>query len=391
MKNFIQEIKDNSRQEKLLILLSLSIFMPFYFTAVIILVFCLYALCNKQLQEAYRHINGSKWVLPFTALSIIVSIIYKNYVGVACSLVVLTLLSIAIYYGYYSNKKVLKQILKIYLFMSVVCGLYALVQYNQILANHNIEGWKFIIFDKAKDRVQSFFFNANYYAMMCEFFALITVYFFLYEKKEHWLWKVFYVVIGVYNLFFLLMTACRMAWPALGLGVIALCLLTKDKKYYILISSLVIAVIAALIVKPDLFPRIDNVGPYFSRRLRIFDVAIQNIKKHPLFGEGPLTYYHVHLNYTKPIKTQHAHNFILDPLMNYGIVGVSLIVPFFIERMKSFKRLAKNSLEKPLIVAFVITVIIHGLLDFTVYFVPTGFFFFMVLLSSEYEIKEANN
>ena len=77
--------------------------------------------------------------------------------------------------------------------------------------------------------------------------------------------------------------------------------------------------------------------------------------------------------------------------MNYGIVGVSLIVPFFIERMKSFKRLAKNSLEKPLIVAFVITVIIHGLLDFTVYFVPTGFFFFMVLLSSEYEIKEANN
>ena len=188
------------------------------------------------------------------------------------------------------------------------------------------------------------------------------------------------------------MTACRMAWPALGLAVIALCLLTKDKKYYILISSLVIAVIAALIVKPDLFPRIDNVGPYFSRRLRIFDVAIQNIKKHPLFGEGPLTYYHVHLNYTKPIKTQHAHNFILDPLMNYGIVGVSLIVPFFIERMKSFKRLAINSLEKPLIVALVITVIIHGLLDFTVYFVPTGFFFFMVLLSSEYEIKkEANN
>ena len=141
MKNFIQEIKDNSKQEKLLILLSLSIFMPFYFTAVIFLVFCLYALCNKQLQEAYRHINGSKWVLPFTALSIIVSLVYKNYVGVACSLVVLTLLSIAIYYGYYSNKKVLKQILKIYLFMSVVCGLYALVQYNQILANHNIEGW----------------------------------------------------------------------------------------------------------------------------------------------------------------------------------------------------------------------------------------------------------
>lgn len=385
MFNIFTDLKTNSKQENLLVLLSLSIFMPFYFTAAIFALFCIYTLCTKQMQEVYKSIKGTKWILLFTILSVITSLFYKNYVGVGCSFIILALLSVSLYFGKYGNQKVLKQILKIYLWMSIVCGILAVFQYKQILINNNIEGWKFIIFDKPKDRVTSFFFNANYYAMMCEFFALVTVYFFLFEKNDTILNKVIYVFIGVYNLFFLLMTACRTAWPALGIGVVALCLLTKDKKYYLLVGSLLAIVIGALIIKPDLFPRFDNIGPYFSRRLRIFNLAIENIKTHPLFGEGPLTYYHVHLDYPKPIKTQHAHNFILDPLMNYGVVGVGLILPFFFERFKSVTKMTKECMSKPLIISFVLTVIIHGLLDFTVYFVPTGFFFFMVLFSCEYK------
>lgn len=384
MKLLIDEIKNDSKQEKALLLLSLSIFLPFYITTVIFLLFCIYAIYKKEMQIAYQQIKGSKWVLPFSILSFVISLVYKNYVGAIATIAILAVISMALYYGCYGNKKLLKQILIVYLCMSIVCGIYALIQYKQILINNEIETFKFIIFDKPKDRVQSFFYNANYYAMMCEFFALITVYLFLFEK-EHWGWKVFYVVVGIYNLFFLLMTACRTAWPALGIGVVILCLLTRDKKYYILISALLACVVGTLIIKPDLFPRFDNIGPYFSRRLRIFNLAIENIKTHPIFGEGPLTYYHVHLDYAKPIKTQHAHNFILDPLMNYGIIGVGLIIPFFIERIKAVKRMAKKSFDKPLIVAFAIATMIHGLLDFTVYFVPTGFFFFMILFSAEYE------
>ena len=167
--------------------------------------------------------------------------------------------------------------------------------------------------------------------------------------------------------------------------VVALCLLTREKKYYILVGTLVVAVVGVLLVKPDLFPRFDNLGPYFSRRLRIFNLAIENIKKHPLFGEGPLTYYHVHLNYEKPIKTQHAHNIILDPLMSYGVVGVSLILPFFYERIKAVKNMTKGVFCKPLIIAFILTIFIHGSFDFTIYFVPTAFFFFIILMGAEYE------
>lgn len=381
----LKDIQQNNQQENLLILLSLSIFMPFYYTSIILILFCLYSLYTKQMQTVYKEIKGTKWILCFTLLSILTSAFYKNYIGIGCSIIILALLSVTLYFGKYGNQKVLNQILKIYLWMSIICGLYAIIQYKQILINNNIDGWKFIIFDKPKDRVTSFFYNANYYAMMCEFFALVTVYFFLYEKKDTIINKILYVFIGVYNLFFLLMTACRTAWPALGIGVVILCLLTKDKKYYLLVGTLLTIAIGALIIKPDLFPRFDNIGPYFSRRLRIFDLAIQNIKKHPLFGEGPLTYYLVHLDYPKPIKTQHAHNFVLDPLMNYGIVGVSMILPFFYYRAKSVMKMTKDCMSKPLIISFVLTVMIHGLLDFTVYFVPTGFFFFMVLFSCEYK------
>ena len=256
MKQLFTDIKNDTKQEKLLILLSLSIFMPFYFTAVIFVLFCIYALIKKQLQPAYKNVKGSVWILPFTLLSIVVSMVYKNYVGVGCSIIILALLSLALYFGYYGNKKVMIQILKLYLLMSIVCGLYAVIQYKQILVNNGIEGWKFIIFDKPKDRVQSFFFNANYYAMMCEFFALLTVYFFLYEDSS-WQTKVYYVIVGVYNLFFLLMTACRTAWPALGVGVIVLCLLTRKKLYYAIIGVLVAGIVGVLMVKPDLFPRFD--------------------------------------------------------------------------------------------------------------------------------------
>ena len=133
MFNIFTDLKTNSKQENILILLSLSIFMPFYFTACIFIAFCIYTLCTKQMQEVYKSIKGTKWILLFTILSVITSLFYKNYVGVGCSFIILALLSVSLYFGKYGNQKVLKQILKIYLWMSIICGILAVFQYKQIL------------------------------------------------------------------------------------------------------------------------------------------------------------------------------------------------------------------------------------------------------------------
>lgn len=112
----------------------------------------------------------------------------------------------------------------------------------------------------------------------------------------------------------------------------------------------------------------------FAKRSNIWETAIKGIQAHPLLGEGPLTYFHIYKQYHGH-PTQHAHSIYLDPILSHGIIGVILAGIYFAGNLKEVYLLLKRRIDLrlfSLISAFILTILIHGILDYTVYWVQTA-------------------
>lgn len=385
--SFLRECLSYSRQQKVILLACIALFLPFYYTCIIDLVLLLFCLYKHDLQNAYKKVDKALWIFPFTIVSVIVCLLFKNYVGIACNLGILIIFSMIVFYQCYGDKNLLNKILKLFVFMSILCAIYGMMEYNGILHKLGIEQFEVIVFNSPKSRVNSVFFNANYYAMMLEFFCIIIAFLVLQEKRAKVL--IYYGVVFALNLFMLYLTGCRTAWPALAAGIFIIVLYNDDRRLLYAILAFGIIMMIAFVVDPELFPRSDNIQKYFINRMKIWKVAVDNIKHHPLFGEGPLTYMLIYKNYPNAIVTQHAHNIFIDPILSYGIVGVSLIVPYFRARYKEWKAYPDTNCYKILVKAFLVAILVHGILDYTIYFIPTGFTFLMILAST-FVIKKEN-
>ncbi len=84
------------------------------------------------------------------------------------------------------------------------------------------------------------------------------------------------------------------------------------------------------------------------------------------------------------MAAQHAHNIFLDPPLSFGIVGILLILPYFISCIKRTYityKLHKNDTLVALIIGLIVMTYIHGLLDYTIFFIQTSFTLFIVISS----------
>ena len=235
--------------------------------------------------------------------------------------------------------------------------------------------------DNPKDRINSTFFNANYYAMMIEFLVLICVYKMMQVKTMRRI--VFYIVTIVCNLFALYLTGCRTAWVPFVVTIPFMFLINKRMGYFGTTMGTLGAGGIALLLKPDILQR-TSIFTDFLKRANIWQTAWKGIQAHPLLGEGPLTYYHIYpLYHGHP--TQHAHSVYLDPFLSHGVIGVAIFAVYLGSNLKQVWRLFQRRIDMrlfSLIVACILTVFIHGILDDTVYWVQTGFLFLLILSSS---------
>lgn len=365
-------------------------FLPFYMCGGILIFLTLRLLWKGEIQEAYRQIPKSRFIIYFSLLSAIVSLFYQNYYGFVCSIGILVILSFVLYYRIHIDSRLFEYITNCIIVLSIFASLYGLIEYIGILNSYNIDQFEIMIFNRPQDRINSVFFNANYYAMMIEFFVCLTFYKILKIKDIKLEWKkfIYYVAVIGLNLFVLLLTACRTAWPALAGGILIMLIVDKHHKTCACILALVIVACIYFLLNPSKFPRVDNIVAYFMTRAGIWEVAIQNIITHPLFGEGPMTYMHIYpLYHGHP--TEHAHSIYLDPLLCFGIVGLLTIAPYIYSNIQRLYRLWKLKVDKTLvalIVSFTVMIFIHGILDYTIFFVQTGFLY--LLIASSFDVHK---
>lgn len=379
-----------THNQRYIIVAILSMFLPFYMCATVLIFLTIRLLLKGEIQDAYRKTAKSQYILYFCGLSFVVSLFYQNYYGAGCSLGILAILSFVLYYRQHITSELFEFIMNCIIVLSVFSALYGLIEYIGILNKFDIDQLEIIIFNRPQDRINSVFFNANYYAMMIEFFVCITFYKILKIKDIKVNYKKFcyYLAVIAINLFMLLLTACRTAWPALAAGVLIILVIDKQYKACFAIMIGVILTCVYFVFNPSKFPRVDNIIAYFGTRQGIWDVAIANIKTHPLFGEGPMTYWHIYKAYNGH-PTEHAHSIYLDPLLCFGIIGILTILPFIIENIKRLYRLWKTQIDKTLvalIISFTVMIFVHGMLDYTIFFVQTGFLY--LLIASSFDIKK---
>lgn len=386
--------KHFTHNQRYIIVAIFSMFLPFYMCAGVLLFLTIRLLIKGKIQEAYKQIPATKYILIFCGLSAIVSLCYQNYIGILCCAGILLILSFILYYRMHITPELFEFITNVIIVMSIFAAFYGLIEYIGILSSFDIDQFELIIFNNPQDRINSFFFNANYYAMMIEFFVCITFYKILKlnDLKQEFKKFFYYVLVILLNLFLLILTACRTAWPTLVVGILVMLIVDKHYKTCSCIFACAMFIVLYFLLNPSQFPRVDNIIDYFFTRTDIWHVAIENIKTHPLFGEGPMTYMHIYPLYNGH-PTEHAHSIYLDPILCFGIVGVLTIVPYIKSNIQRLYHLWKKNIDSTLvalIVCFTAMIFTHGILDYTVFFVQTGFLYLLIASSFDIYKKDLN-
>lgn len=369
--------------EEYLIMVALcSIFLPFFCSLTVIVMILLYLLIKGRLPEIIRAYPKSYYLFAFCGINLVVSLFYHNDLGAICSLGIAIVFLFILFYRSKVTPRLFELCVDACCIISLFCFVWALMEYHSIVQTLNYDFFTFEVADDPMYRVNSTFFNANYYGMMVEFLILMCVYKMMNVKTTRRV--IFYLVTILCNFSGLYLSGCRTAWISFLITIPLLFLLNNHKRFFIGSVTVIALCAIALWIDPDIFPRGGSFSEYFAVRRHIWAAAVRGIADHPLLGQGPLTYYHTFMKYGGP-PTQHAHSVYLDPFLSFGVIGVALLVPYFWEQGKEIWHLYSQRIDMrlfSLILSFLLTVMIHGILDYTIFWVQTGLIFLLVLSSS---------
>lgn len=379
---FLHRKLDNfSLDEYIIMFVVCSIFLPFEFPLIAVIGVLSYLTVTKRMRSIIQEVPGSGFMIAFCILTSIVAFWYGNVLGGICGIGILLIMLFIFYYRTIINKRLFELLMDACCIISLFCFAWAMMEYCRIIDRLNYNFLQLKVENSPKDRINSTFFNANYYAMMIEFIVLICVYKMMQVKTMHRI--VFYIVTIVCNLFALYLSGSRTAWIPFVVTIPFMFLINKRFAYFSVSMGGIASAGMLVLLEPKLMQRA-TILQDFAKRSNIWETAIKGIQAHPLLGEGPLTYFHIYKQYHGH-PTQHAHSIYLDPILSHGVIGVFLAGVYFFKNLKEVFILLKRRIDLrlfSLIVAFILTILIHGILDYTVYWVQTGLLFLIVLSAS---------
>ena len=166
-----------------------------------------------------------------------------------------------------------------------------------------------------------------------------------------------------------------------------ICLLLVLRKKYIFFAVFFFLAFVGLVVLyffPEIFPRLLIASGQTDKRIELWGWSISLIKQNPFFGQGFLTIYH-NARQNPLVDAEdyvHAHNFLLEPLTSFGIIGTILIVILLV---MCFKRIikCKEKLKDDKIITLVLSlcgaILVHATTDMTMMWIQTGLLYVLVL------------
>ncbi len=354
-----------------------SIFLPFFFTALILAFASIYIIVNKKIVGCFGK-NGGFWVILFSLYCLAISVINLNLIGFAATLAFIALVFIAKFIRKFITLDLLEKGLDVTCIMAVVTTLFCLIDfvYNQFILSH-----------KGVYRCTLYFFNSNYLATLFATVIIICGYKLLNHKRK----PIYYYLIAIFCALGAYLTGSMFVWVEVFIGCSALLLLTRKHQ---LLSSLFLLAATFVIVLyciPGILPRINESNITTDNRIIIWKTTLNAISDAtPIFGKGFLSYFHIKDNYPGSYNTAHSHSIFLEPILSFGIVGTIFIVIYFWYFYKRV-RVCRNAQHKycisSLILAVSFAIFVHSTTDLTFMWIQTGLFYCLIFASIGVEEK----
>ena len=372
----MEKIKALKPTDKLILLSAVSIFLP-HTLCIIIVAFCMcLALFKYGLIQDVKEQKQNIFGFLFSILSLLVSLFYKNYIGAGISYSFFLLIIYASFIRNKINSKVFAYVVEASLIASLIVCIYSLFQFNTISIENGYRFLDFHIFNSPKRRIYGTFQNANIYALILEFMLACCLYRFL-ETKIIKL-KIWYVILAFIHFGVLILTGCRAALVPLIFIIPTMLICTKQYKLLVTYFICIVGLLSFLFVHPNFIPRFNDFSTIESR-LKIWTVAIEGIKKYPIFGNGPWTYFHIYADYNGH-KAVFCHNIYLDIVLSHGIIGSVLFIGYIKSFISNIAYMQKeNKLVFGFMLSLVLVICIHGLVDGTINPLKTNLFLVMIL------------
>lgn len=229
-----------------------------------------------------------------------------------------------------------------------------------------------------KNRVRSFFENPNHYAYAIELFVLIALCEYLRRKKP------VYLIAAAVNLLMNLLCGCRTAWFSIMVGVLIFIMLSVRSRWILPITASVCASAAGVIsLMPSTGGRMsqDGISQSFGNRIRYWDNALRWFRERPVIGWGVTSYAFLSERDGEKVLF-HAHNMILNILLDTGIIGFAVITAFLAVWLWNIFCSVPSAKCRPyrnLALAVLTATVIHGMTDFTLLGVSPALIFIMTV------------
>lgn len=358
-----------------------SIFLPYFFTACIIVAAALYLLINPDTRKRIFVHKGSLMLLPFFALSLIVPIVYKNWLGAAGGLALMLIMILALFFRSAMKKRIYEHVLSLICLYSIPMTVIAIIE--RVMFQPGTPSYFY--------RSQAIFFNANYFATIMGTVIVICAYKVITGKGQ----SIIFYGIAAFSGISIYLCGSLFVWVEIFVGVASFLLLKKRHK--MLSMLLFLAGIFCILIYLDvgIVPRISESFITTGRRVEIWSTALGAIKDAPFFGKGLMTYFHVFKDYPGSFPSQHSHNMYIDPILNFGVVGTAFFLVYFINYYKTAfysRKVDSQGSGKDitsLILSITIAVLVHGMIDITVLWVQTGLL--MVILMGGLGVSERSH
>lgn len=360
-------------QEKLCYFLMFSIFLPFLVTAAVLVVTFFYILFKPNYRDKVLHADGAKWLAVFCIPLFLSPLFEKHLLGLAAGAGVLILLTIGLWISRVMKHHIFENCLNIAVVMSIPCAMVAYAQKLYFFINPVDTGNIY--------RSVSFFMNPNYYGGIIEFVSLICLYKFLSNRQLNR--RLFYAVVLGMNYIALYLSNSFSACAAIGIAAAALLLFNRRFKALGAVMGLGVVIVAAVLLFPGILPRMSFVEETCTIRMHIWGQAFNGFLQSPLLGIGTLGYWSYSSFETYNLLHQpHAHNILLDLLLNYGLIGTVSFAMILIKQYGIHLKAAFAAKYKPIgafVGAVTVSVLTHGITDVTVLWHQTGLLLLFLL------------
>ncbi len=325
-----------------------------------------YILFNKNARKsAFSHYGKTLFII-FSIYAAVIALIRDNLIGFACTVGFFVLFMTY----FYVRSEITGDIFQKGLDISCgMCWLVFLGVFVEKMVYSHQQGYRCV----------GWFFNSNYLCTVTAMMLIVCVYKLLISPKG----KPFYIITALLCLITTYLGGSIFAFVEIVVGVLTLLILFKKRSIIALFFAAMSIGIIALYLFPEIFPRILESNSTTNNRILVWDSAIEFIKMNPFLGQGFLGYHHLHNLYGSLWEDgHHAHNFLLEVLLNFGIVGSGILVAFLwtcYEKVAECKALLRKSRTANLILAISTATIIHCTVDMTIQWVQTGLLFALIL------------